>query len=71
VEGQGAESKADFCHKLQIALKELRESRYWLRLTAKAELVPQRRLTALLDEADQLVAILSKSVARVKGTAKS
>lgn len=71
VEAQSAESKADFSHKLQIALKELRESRYWLRLTAKAGLVPLKRLAALLDEAEQLVAILSKSVAKVKGTAKS
>lgn len=31
-EAQGAESKSDFIHKLQVALKELRESNYWLRL---------------------------------------
>src|ERR1700747_2659819 len=31
-EAQGAESRPDFNHKLQIALKELRESNYWLRL---------------------------------------
>jgi len=35
-EAQGAESKSDFVHKLQIALKEVRESNYWLRLLAKA-----------------------------------
>jgi four helix bundle protein len=31
---QGAESREDFVHKLQISLKELRESNYWLRLLA-------------------------------------
>ena len=31
-EAQGAEPKNDFAHKLQIALKEGRESNYWLRL---------------------------------------
>ena len=31
-EAHGAGSKADFTHKLQIALKEARETRYWLRL---------------------------------------
>ena len=33
-EARGAESRADFVHKLQVALKELRESNYWLRLIA-------------------------------------
>jgi len=33
-EAQGAESKEDFIHKLQIALKELRESNYWLPVLA-------------------------------------
>jgi four helix bundle protein len=34
-EAQAAESNADFIHKLQVALKEMRESNYWLRLLAK------------------------------------
>ena len=65
-EAQGAESKADFTHKLQIALKELRESRYWLRLLAASDTVPPHRLEELIDEATQLRAILSKSVATAK-----
>jgi len=69
-EAQGAESKSDFAHKLQIALKELRESSYWLRLLAKTEMLPQEMLAGLIDESLQLRAILSKSVATVKGTAK-
>jgi four helix bundle protein len=35
-EAQAAESRDDFVHKLQVALKELRESNYWLRLLSKA-----------------------------------
>ena len=69
-EAQGAESKNDFVHKLQIALKELRESNYWLRLLAKAGILPQDDLAKVIDESAQLRAILSKSVATVKGTAK-
>ena len=34
-EGCAAESPADFTHKLSVALKELRESRVWLRLIVK------------------------------------
>ena len=65
-EAQGAESKADFTHKLQIALKELRESRYWLRLLAVSVTIPPHRLEEIIDEATQLRAILSKAVATAK-----
>ena len=30
----------DFVHKLSISLKELRETRIWLRIIRKAELLP-------------------------------
>ncbi|HXJ94292.1 MAG TPA: four helix bundle protein [Terriglobia bacterium] len=69
-EAQAAESRNDFVHKLQIALKELRESGYWLRLISRAELLPPQRLDALLDESSQLVRMLSKAVARAKGKAR-
>jgi len=70
-EAQGAESTGDFIHKLQIALKELRESNYWLRVIAGAALLPKEKLTDILDESDQLCRILSKAVATAKGTAKT
>ncbi|MBZ5578734.1 MAG: four helix bundle protein [Acidobacteriia bacterium] len=70
-EAQGAESKADFRHKLQVALKEVRESNYWLRLLVRAEVVRGERLGTLVDESDQLRAILSKAVATSKGTQKA
>src|SRR5215470_3232524 len=69
-EAPAAESKDDFVHRLQIALKELRESNYWLRLLAEAGKLPKPCLEPLLDESNQLVAMLSKAVAKVKGKAK-
>jgi four helix bundle protein len=69
-EAQGAESRDDFVHKLQIALKELRESNYWLRLLVKSGKISARRMNNLLDESNQLRAMLSKSVATAKGKAK-
>jgi len=69
-EAQGAESREDFVHKLQIALKELRESNYWLRLLAKANKIPVDRLWRLVDESNQLRAMLSKAVATTKGKPK-
>jgi four helix bundle protein len=65
-EACGAESRADFLHKLQISLKEVRESRYWLRLTREAQLQPAAKLSPLMTEADELVRILSKSVVTAK-----
>ena len=61
-EGCAAESRSDFIHKLRLSLKELRESRYWLRLIGRSELLPQRRLTTLLNECEQLCNILGKSI---------
>ncbi len=69
-EAQGAESKEDFVHKLLIALKELRESNYWLRLLGVSNTVPGGRLKDILDESAQLRAMLSRAVAKVKGKAK-
>jgi four helix bundle protein len=69
-EAQGAESSSDFVHKLQVALKEMRETYYWLRLLDRAGILPSGRFTELLDEANQLCKILSKSVATAKGKAK-
>jgi four helix bundle protein len=69
-EAQAAESKDDFVHKLQVALKEARESTYWLRLIARSKLVKPELVDSLTDESQQIRAILSKSVATVKGRAK-
>jgi four helix bundle protein len=66
-EACAAESRADFIHKLMIALKEMRESRCWIRIMIKAELLPEHRLAELLDEATQLANILGQSVVTAKG----
>ena len=60
-EARGAESRADFVHKVKIADKEMRESRYWLRVIQHAELAPPLDLERVIDEAGQLVAILTAS----------
>lgn len=61
-EAQGAESNADFIHKLRLALKELRESDRWLKLISRAELISPEKLTSLLDETDQLIRIFVTSI---------
>ena len=62
-EAEGAESLNDFVHKLRICYKELRESRRWMRLAQRADLLEQpERLTPLLDEADELIRIFAASL---------
>ncbi len=65
-EGCAAESRNDFIHKLSVALKEMRESRSWLRLIAKCNLIPKERIIAVLDESDQLCRILAQSIVTAK-----
>src|SRR5258705_5767436 len=61
-EACAAESRADFIHKLGICLKELRESRCWIRLIIRTELLPEQRMGELLDECDQLCNIVAQSI---------
>ena len=61
-ESGAAESRDDFIHKLSIALKELRESRGWLRFIGRSGMIPHKDIASLVDEADQLCRILGKSV---------
>jgi four helix bundle protein len=70
-EACAAESKKDFAHKLGICLKEVRESRAWLRLASRRSMLPPARLADLIDEADQLARIVGRSIATVRRTAKS
>jgi four helix bundle protein len=65
-EACAAESRADFVHKLQIVLKELRESEYWLKLMRCGAIIPESASAPLLTEAEQLVRILAKSVITTK-----
>ena len=66
-EAQSAESKADFIHKLKIALKELRETEVWLKIIVKAGLIKHDTdFDSLIRETDELIAILFTSVETTK-----
>ncbi|HET9708544.1 MAG TPA: four helix bundle protein [Gemmatimonadales bacterium] len=68
-EVQGAESRRDFVHKLGICVKELRETRTWLKLIDELKLCPGDPLPRLLEECDELLAITASSIktARLNG----
>jgi four helix bundle protein len=65
-EACAAESRADFIHKLGICLKELRESRSWIRLIIKTELLPEHRIGDLHEECTQLCNIIAQSIVTAK-----
>ncbi|MES2995193.1 MAG: four helix bundle protein [Verrucomicrobiota bacterium] len=61
-EAQAAESPADFIHKMRLALKELRESERWLKLIVRSAILPDQKLSSILDETDQLIRIFVTSI---------
>jgi four helix bundle protein len=67
-EARAGESKADFIHKMQIVLKELRESQFWIRLIISAKLItPEDEfLKFLVNESKELASIIAKSVITAK-----
>jgi four helix bundle protein len=65
-EAQSGQSRADFIHKYSIAQKEARESLYWLRLLAESEIVPPNRITSLMQETEELIAVITTIIVRAK-----
>ena len=59
-------SPAEFCAKLGIVEEEADESIYWLELLADGKIVKRELLTALLDEANQITAMVVASLQTAK-----
>ena len=70
-EGQVAESKQDFAHKINIALKELVETEGWLKFVVMSGLLSERQLSCVQSECSELCRILNASVATSKGRRQS
>jgi four helix bundle protein len=66
-EAQSASSKSDFANKLSIALKECRESEYWLKLLFETELINKNEFESLIKDCDELERILTSSIKTTKG----
>ena len=59
-------SNAEFISKIEGGLQELEETIYWLELLIESELVPAQKLNSLMQEADELIAILVTCVKNIK-----
>jgi four helix bundle protein len=68
-EAHASQSKPDFISKCSIALKEARETHYWLHLLRDTDLVALELISPLIDEAQQLVAILTTIVKKARTSA--
>ena len=67
-EVRGSESIKDFVHKLGVVLKELNESRIWLRLVRERRMATEGEVNGLYQESDELCRIIasSKKTAKLK-----
>jgi len=65
-EADEAMSRADFAKTLGIVIKELNETRFWLRLVSRREWINQDRLLPLQSEADELRKIVGTIIAHTR-----
>ena len=64
-EARGAESHADFVHKLRIVLKELNETAIWLRIINRSRIVQPDLLMDIIQENKDLCRIFTASLKRL------
>lgn len=69
-ESRGAESRADFVHKLGIVLKELKETRFWLKVIHRGAIISPQQVEPLIKECEELCAIIAKSIFTAKNKNK-
>jgi four helix bundle protein len=69
-EARGAESRADFIHKLGIVQKELNDTSVWLRILMRINLGKEDLLVAILQENVELARIVTKSIMTAKKRVK-
>ena len=65
-----AQSKNDFISKYSIALKEANETRYWIKLMVRSEIVSSAKFEPMLKELEEIIKILTASLNKLKATSK-
>src|SRR5262245_23930029 len=69
-EARGAESRADFIHKLGVVQKELNETSVWLRILLRTVAEKREKIVAVLAENQELCRIIGASVRTAKGAVR-
>ncbi len=62
VRARGGESHGDFVHKLSIVLKELNETKIWLRIIEQSGMIEPRLLDGMIEENRKLCQIFTSSL---------
>lgn len=65
-EAEHAESRADFIHKLAIALKEANETQYWLELLHKADYIDEKGFDSINQDCIELLKLLISIIKSAK-----
>ena len=65
-EAIGAQSRRDFLSKINIAYKEIRETKYWIRLLADSNYIDEKIKTSMLDDCEELLKIAGKIISTLK-----
>ena len=67
-EAEHGESKADFTHKMSIALKEANETLYWLELLYQSQYIDEKHFYSIRNDSEELLKLL---ISIVKSSKKS
>jgi four helix bundle protein len=67
-EARGAESHADFVHKLRIVLKELNETKIWLRVIERSEMLRKELMVEIVGENRELCRIFTATLKTARKT---
>ena len=65
-EARGAESRADFTHKIRVVLKELNETSIWLRIIERSQMLSTESLVDIIKENVELCRIFTSSLATLR-----
>jgi four helix bundle protein len=66
-EAVGGSSRKDFINKLQIAYREARETRYWLRLLRDSEILENKLAESFIKDCEEIIKILTAILKSSKG----
>lgn len=66
-ESEHAQSKADFIHKMSIALKEANETEYWLMLLKDSEYISEESFQSVVSDCLELIKLLISIIKTSKG----
>ena len=65
-EARGAESRADFVHKVRVVLKELNETSIWLRIIGRSNMLPESLIIDITVENKELCRIFASTLATAR-----